>query len=52
VHTQVIVNSDAIIGLAAGTEGKAQGVVVIAGTGMICLGKVGNYPPIRAGGWG
>lgn len=52
-NLQVFVHSDAIIGLAAGTNGVEHGIIIISGTGMIALGVKPNLSePIRAGGWG
>ena len=49
---EVYVHSDAIIGLAAGTNGVENGIVLISGTGMIGLGVKQHSEPVRAGGWG
>merc|ERR1712137_224139 len=49
---QITVQSDAIIGLAAGTNGVQHGIVLISGTGMIALGMKPNQEPVQAGGWG
>lgn len=46
-----LVNSDAKIALVAGL-GKAEGIVLIAGTGSIAYGINGQGDVIRAGGWG
>jgi N-acetylglucosamine kinase-like BadF-type ATPase len=48
---KLFINSDAIIGLASGTGGKEDGVVVISGTGMIAMSIRANHT-VRAGGWG
>jgi N-acetylglucosamine kinase-like BadF-type ATPase len=42
---------DSVIALAGATAG-GSGIVVIAGTGSIALGRRGSQPPARAGGWG
>lgn len=46
-----IVENDAVIALIGALGGK-PGVVVIAGTGSIALGKNENNEIVRAGGWG
>ncbi len=42
---------DSVIALAGATAG-GSGIVVIAGTGSIALGRSGAQPMVRAGGWG
>ncbi|MBP2637530.1 MAG: N-acetylglucosamine kinase [Firmicutes bacterium] len=46
-----LINSDAKIALAAGLK-KAEGIVLIAGTGSIAYGITEQGNVIRAGGWG
>jgi N-acetylglucosamine kinase-like BadF-type ATPase len=46
-----LINSDAKIALAAGLK-KAEGIVLIAGTGSIAYGINAQGAVIRAGGWG
>ncbi len=46
-----LVNSDAKAALVAGL-GKAEGIVLIAGTGSIAYGINGQGNVVRAGGWG
>lgn len=48
---QLIVTTDAEIAL-AGATGTGQGIIVIAGTGSIALGRNGQGILARAGGWG
>ena len=47
----LVVTTDAAIAL-AGATGGGQGIVVIAGTGSIALGRDGGGRTVRAGGWG
>ncbi|MBK9164195.1 MAG: hypothetical protein IPM21_09825 [Acidobacteria bacterium] len=49
--SRVVVVTDAEIALYATTEGK-PGLVVIAGTGSVCLGMNANGKTAIAGGWG
>ncbi len=48
-HLTVV--DDSVIALAGATAG-GSGIIVIAGTGSIALGRSGLQPPVRAGGWG
>ncbi|MDR3564978.1 MAG: BadF/BadG/BcrA/BcrD ATPase family protein [Negativicutes bacterium] len=48
---RLLVNNDAVIALAAGL-GKAEGIVLIAGTGSIAYGVNAAGGAVRAGGWG
>src|SRR5581483_10624602 len=45
------VSDDAVIALAGATAG-APGIITIAGTGSICLGRNAAGTRARAGGWG
>jgi N-acetylglucosamine kinase-like BadF-type ATPase len=47
-----LVNSDALVALAAGLGDRGEGVVLIAGTGSIAYGRTRGGDIIRAGGWG
>ncbi len=47
-----LVYNDAVIALAAGTQGNLYGVVLISGTGMIVYGFNRDGQEARAGGWG
>lgn len=52
VHAdQWIVTTDAEIALSGAVE-AGQGIIVIAGTGSMALGRRAEGPPVRAGGWG
>jgi len=48
----ILVHNDGVIALSSGTKGVLDGVVVISGTGTICIGytKDGNHT--RVSGWG
>lgn len=48
---RLVVTNDAAIAL-AGATGGGQGIVVIAGTGSIALGRDAAGRTVRAGGWG
>jgi N-acetylglucosamine kinase-like BadF-type ATPase len=48
---RLVVTTDAAIAL-AGATGGGDGIVVIAGTGSIALGRNGGGRTVRAGGWG
>ena len=48
---KVIVTTDAEIALYAATEGK-EGLVIIAGTGSVCMGRNAKGEMASAGGWG
>jgi N-acetylglucosamine kinase-like BadF-type ATPase len=48
---QTLVTDDAVIALAGATAGE-PGIVVIAGTGSIALGRNAGARTARAGGWG
>jgi N-acetylglucosamine kinase-like BadF-type ATPase len=48
----VLVYNDAIAALASGTLGELYGIVCIAGTGTISLGRNRKGDEFRAGGWG
>jgi N-acetylglucosamine kinase-like BadF-type ATPase len=48
---KVEVTTDAEIALYAATEGK-EGLVIIAGTGSVCMGKNAEGEMASAGGWG
>lgn len=48
---KVVVTTDAEIALYAATEGK-EGLVIIAGTGSVCMGKNAKGEMASAGGWG
>lgn len=48
---KVEVTTDAEIALYAATEGK-EGLVIIAGTGSVCMGKNAKGEMASAGGWG
>ncbi len=48
---KVEVTTDAEIALYAATEGK-EGLVIIAGTGSVCMGKNAKSEMASAGGWG
>jgi N-acetylglucosamine kinase-like BadF-type ATPase len=48
---KIEVTTDAEIALYAATEGK-EGLVIIAGTGSICMGKNAKGESASAGGWG
>lgn len=50
-QSKVMVTTDAEIALYAATEGK-DGLVIIAGTGSICMGKNRKGEMAAAGGWG
>lgn len=43
--------NDAVAALAAGTNGRPEGIVLIAGTGSIAFGALGGVS-VRASGWG
>jgi N-acetylglucosamine kinase-like BadF-type ATPase len=51
VSDQTLVTDDAVIALAGATAGE-PGIVVIAGTGSIALGRNAGARTARAGGWG
>ncbi|PWT96804.1 MAG: ATPase, partial [Terriglobia bacterium] len=48
---RLIVTTDADVALAGATE-SGQGIIVIAGTGSIALGRNSQGVRVRAGGWG
>jgi N-acetylglucosamine kinase-like BadF-type ATPase len=48
---KINVTTDAEIALYAATEGK-QGLVIIAGTGSVCMGRNADNEMTSAGGWG
>jgi N-acetylglucosamine kinase-like BadF-type ATPase len=48
---KIAVTTDAEIALYAATEGK-EGLVIIAGTGSVCMGKNAKGEMASAGGWG
>ena len=48
---RLIVTTDAEIALSGAVE-AGQGIIVIAGTGSMALGRRGSGPVVRAGGWG
>jgi N-acetylglucosamine kinase-like BadF-type ATPase len=48
---KISVTTDAEIALYAATEGK-QGLVIIAGTGSVCMGRNSDNEMASAGGWG
>jgi N-acetylglucosamine kinase-like BadF-type ATPase len=48
---KIVVTTDAEIALYAATEGK-EGLVIIAGTGSVCMGRNKNGEMASAGGWG
>ncbi len=48
---RIEVTTDAEIALYAATEGK-EGLVIIAGTGSVCMGKNSQNEQTSAGGWG
>jgi N-acetylglucosamine kinase-like BadF-type ATPase len=48
---KIVVTTDAEIALYAATEGK-EGLVIIAGTGSVCMGKNKKGEMASAGGWG
>jgi N-acetylglucosamine kinase-like BadF-type ATPase len=48
---KIEVTTDAEIALYAATEGK-EGLVIIAGTGSVCMGKNAKGESASAGGWG
>ena len=50
-RAKVTVTTDAEIALYAATEGK-EGLVIIAGTGSVCMGKNAKGELASAGGWG
>lgn len=50
--TPCLVDNDAIMALAAATDGDLFGVVVVSGTGMIVIGVNRSGQRQRAGGWG
>ena len=50
---RLAVHSDAVIALASGTGGVLDGIVLIAGTGVICYGRRAQSKiEARAAGWG
>lgn len=49
---EIYLDSDATIGLAAGTGGILEGIVLISGTGMIALAASPGKQIQRCGGWG
>ena len=51
VSTKIIVDNDAVIGLAGGLSGR-PGIVLIAGTGSACLGIDAHGHSYWCGGWG
>lgn len=50
-HSRVLVTDDAISALTGGTGG-GPGILLISGTGSICLGRGAGGEICRAGGWG
>ncbi|MDZ7359277.1 MAG: hypothetical protein ONB46_00935 [candidate division KSB1 bacterium] len=48
---KIIAESDALAAL-TGAFGGGPGIIVIAGTGVICFGRAPNGEIIRVGGWG
>ncbi len=50
-HARVLVESDAFTAY-IGAIGPAPGVLLIAGTGSICLGRRADQTTVRVGGWG
>jgi len=51
IAQKIIAESDALAAL-TGAFGGGPGIIVIAGTGVICFGRAPNGEIIRAGGWG
>jgi N-acetylglucosamine kinase-like BadF-type ATPase len=51
IAQKIIAESDALAAL-TGAFGGAPGIIVIAGTGVICFGRAPNGEIIRVGGWG
>jgi N-acetylglucosamine kinase-like BadF-type ATPase len=47
----IFICNDAISALAAGTEGRMNGIVLVAGTGSVALGCLDQHC-VRVGGWG
>ncbi|MCA9964828.1 MAG: N-acetylmuramic acid 6-phosphate etherase [Anaerolineales bacterium] len=48
----VTIDNDAVAALAGGLNGRCEGVVLIAGTGMIAYGENSAGERARVGGWG
>lgn len=46
------IGNDAVAALAGGLNGRREGIVLIAGTGMIAYGENSTGAQFRAGGWG
>jgi len=51
IAQKIIAESDALAAL-TGAFGGGPGIIVIAGTGVICFGRMHNGEIIRVGGWG
>lgn len=51
IARKIIAESDALAAL-TGAFGGGPGIIVIAGTGVICFGRAANGEIIRVGGWG
>lgn len=51
IAQKIIAESDALAAL-TGAFGGGAGIIVIAGTGVICFGRAPNGEIIRVGGWG
>lgn len=50
--TNIKVVSDTVVGLASGTDGVLEGIILISGTGTIACGYKLDGSKARAGGWG
>lgn len=51
IAQKIVAESDALAAL-TGAFGGGAGIIVIAGTGVICFGRAPNGEIIRVGGWG
>lgn len=51
IAQKIVAESDALAAL-TGAFGGGPGIIVIAGTGVICFGRASNGEIIRVGGWG
>ncbi len=51
IAKKIVVESDALAAL-TGAFGGGPGIIVIAGTGVICFGRTSRGEIIRVGGWG
>jgi len=51
IAQKIVAESDALAAL-TGAFGGGPGIIVIAGTGVICFGRAPNGEIIRVGGWG